>query len=82
DRLKCLSMYHLNIYADIVPVLAELTELVHLDVSHDSYSITRPGINLDRFKFKVCDLLSRIHYLPNLTSLDIFGNKGLKESIL
>ncbi|KAL3887183.1 hypothetical protein ACJMK2_027142, partial [Sinanodonta woodiana] len=56
--------------------------LVHLDVSHDSYSITRPGINLDRFKFKACDLLSRIHYLPNLTSLDIFGNEGLKESIL
>ncbi|KAL3887201.1 hypothetical protein ACJMK2_027151, partial [Sinanodonta woodiana] len=82
DRLKCLSMYHLKIYADIETVLAELTELVHLDVSHDSYSITRPGINLDRFKFKVCDLLSRIHYLPNLTSLDIFGNKGLKESIL
>ncbi|KAL3887173.1 hypothetical protein ACJMK2_027123 [Sinanodonta woodiana] len=82
DRLKCLSLYDLNIGSDSIPVLTQLTGLVHLDVSYDSHSISRIGINWDRFRFKVSALLSRTHCLPNLTSLDISGNLGLKESIL
>ncbi|KAL3887230.1 hypothetical protein ACJMK2_027177 [Sinanodonta woodiana] len=80
DRLKCLSMYHLKIDSDSIPVLTRLTGLVHLDVSYNT--ISRIGINKDRFRFKVSDLLSRTHCLPNLTSLDISGNVGLKEPIL
>ncbi|KAL3870669.1 hypothetical protein ACJMK2_038714 [Sinanodonta woodiana] len=79
DRLKCLSMYNLNIGSDSIPVLTQLTGLVHLDMSYDSHSINLFEINLNRFRFKVSDLLSRTHCLPNLTSLDISGNEGLNE---
>ncbi|KAL3887221.1 hypothetical protein ACJMK2_027168 [Sinanodonta woodiana] len=82
DRLKCLSMYDLNIGSDSISVLTRLTGLVHLDVSYDSHLISRIGIIRNRFRFKVSDLLSRTHCLPNLTSLDISGNVGLKEPIL
>ncbi|KAL3887174.1 hypothetical protein ACJMK2_027124 [Sinanodonta woodiana] len=78
DRLKCLSMYDLKIGSDSIPVLTRLTGLVHLDVSYNSIS----RIYWKRFRFKVSDLLSRTHCLPNLTSLDISGNVGLKEPIL
>ncbi|KAL3887228.1 hypothetical protein ACJMK2_027175 [Sinanodonta woodiana] len=80
DRLKCLSLYDLNIGSDSIPVLTQLKGLVHLDVSYDS--ISRIGINVDRFRFKVSDLLSHTHCLPNLTSLDISANVGLTEPIL
>ncbi|KAL3887085.1 hypothetical protein ACJMK2_027041 [Sinanodonta woodiana] len=82
DRLKCLSMYDLKIGSDSIPVLTRLTGLVHLDVSYDSHSISRFENNVDSFRFKVSDLLSCTHCLPNLTSLDISGNEGLDEPIL
>ncbi|KAK3611985.1 hypothetical protein CHS0354_011644 [Potamilus streckersoni] len=84
ERLKYLSMYQLRAAhtCDIVSVLCELTKLVHLDASDDTYQSVQSVINLHPSKFKISDLLSRTHCLPKLVSLDISGKEGLKEPLL
>lgn len=83
DRLKYLSMYSLRAAqtCDMVPVLCELTKLMHLDVSDDSSVQTILSTN-PLPKFKIIDLLSRPSCLPHLTSLDMSGKDGATEEVL
>lgn len=83
DRLKYLSMYCLRAAqtCDMVPVLCELTKLVHLDVSDDSSMQIILSTN-PLPKFKIVDLLSRPVCLPHLTSLDMSGKEGSTEEVL
>lgn len=83
ERLKFLSMYSLRAAqtCDIVPVLCELTKLVHLDVSDDSTVQTILSTS-PLPKFKITDLLSKPACLPQLTSLDMSGKDGAKEETL
>ena len=80
--LRSLSMYNLRAShsEDIVPVLAELTNLHHLDVS-DDFSV-QPFMNLQPQKFKIQDLLQRTKCFPHLVSLDISGKEGIPEELL
>ncbi len=78
SRLKSLSMYNLKASnPDVVPVLCELENLRHLDVS-DDFS-PQPFVNLEPEKFRVDDLLERHRSLPLLTSLDVSGNDNVSE---
>jgi Zyg-11 family protein len=83
ERLKYLSMYSLRAAqtCDIVPVLCELTKLVHLDVSDDS-SVQQILSSNPSPKFKITDLLSRTTCLPQLTSFDMSGKEGATEEML
>lgn len=83
DRLKYLSLYCLRAAqtCDMVPILCELTKLVHLDVSDDLTGQAILSTNPSP-KFKVIDLLSRPLCLPQLTSLDISGKEGAQEGVL
>jgi len=81
DRLKSLNLYGLKLPSAtgdvVVSVLADLKELVHLDISDDKeehpFDILAPGS-----KFRVGPLLQRLDSLPKLVSFDISG----KEEIL
>ena len=82
-RLKSLAMYNLRASdtEDVVPVLCELHNLRHLDVSDDTSTMNtfpNPGY----VKFCVADLLSKTRCLPNLTSLDISGKDGVTYELL
>lgn len=85
DRLKYLSMYCLRAAqtCDMVPVLCELTKLVHLDVSDDSFQSMQSILTTTTLpKFKIVDLLQRPNCLPHLTSLDMSGKDGATEEVL
>ncbi|WAR24138.1 ZYG11-like protein [Mya arenaria] len=80
ERLKFLSMYSLRAAqtSDMVPVLSELTKLVHLDVSDDSFQTVHSILSTTPpQKFKVANLLSKTSCLPRLSSLDISGKDGV-----
>ncbi|KAK2191886.1 hypothetical protein NP493_43g02052 [Ridgeia piscesae] len=82
DRLQSLSLYKLRVVNSdmVVPVLCELTNIRHLDVSDDfSYQEFLP---LQPVKFKVADLLHKTREMPHLTSLDISGKAGIEEEAL
>ncbi|XP_021353883.1 protein zyg-11 homolog B-like [Mizuhopecten yessoensis] len=87
DRLKSLSMYNLRAANkdDVVPVLYDLTKLVHLDVSDDSVitPVQHTFMGGDSHaKFPIQDLLEKSNCLPYLTSLDISGKEGAAENTL
>jgi len=82
SRLKSLSLYGCKLPAStteqVVSILTELTELVHLDISddkddHPPFDIMAPGA-----KFKISSLLLKTDSLPKLHSFDISG----KDEIL
>jgi len=81
ERLKSLNLYGLKLPGSssdtVVSVLAELKELVHLDISDEKeehpLEILAPGT-----KFRIRPLLQRFDSLPKLISFDISG----KEEIL
>jgi len=82
DRLQSLSLYKLRVVNSdmVVPVLCELTNIRHLDVSDDfSYQEFLP---LQPVKFKVADLLHKTREMPHLTSFDISGKAGIEEEAL
>ncbi len=91
SRLKSLSMYGVRLSngESLLEVLAQLTELRHLDVSEDNGSanagyppslMSSDGLG----KFEVKEFLSRPNMLPNLISLDLSGKlyTGLKSKDL
>ena len=82
ERLKSLSMYNLRAShtEDIVPVLCDLHNLRHLDVS-DDFSV-QPFVNLQPVKFRVEELLKKYSSLPLLSSLDISGKENIAEEML
>lgn len=82
ERLKYLSLYNLQASntEDVVPVLCDLTKLVHLDVSDDFPM--QPFTSMQSNKFKIQDLLTQPACLPNLTSLDISGKDGASERMI
>ncbi|XP_069126204.1 protein zyg-11 homolog B-like [Argopecten irradians] len=87
DRLKSLSMYNLRASNkdDVVPVLFDLTKLVHLDVSDDSVITPVQHTFMagdSQSKFPIQDLLEKFNCLPHLTSLDISGKEGAVEKTL
>lgn len=86
DRLRYLSMYNIPVYNkdDVVPVLCDLTKLVHLDVSDDLVlsSAQQPFMDSPNGKFQISDLLVKESCLPQLTSLDISGKDGATEEVL
>ncbi|KAK3092105.1 hypothetical protein FSP39_025250 [Pinctada imbricata] len=81
NRLKSLSMYKLLAanQDEVVPILFELTKLVHLDVSDD---VVQPLVNTNSGKFDIQQLLEHKMCLPNLTSLDISGKEGASERMI
>ncbi|XP_071119076.1 protein zyg-11 homolog B-like [Haliotis cracherodii] len=81
DRLKSLSMYNLQVTntEDLVTVLCELTQLMHLDISSDS---SQSFISIYPPKFQITSLLERTLCHPNLTSLDISGRDDVGEDLL
>lgn len=84
SRLKSLSMYNLRAANkdDVVPVLYDLTKLVHLDVSCDSVIPPVQHTFMSGDGFPIQDLLERSNCLPCLTSLDISGKEGALEKTL
>ena len=82
DRLQSLSIYKLRVMNSdmVVPVLCELTNIRHLDVS-DDFSFQQ-FLPLQPVKFKVEDLLHKTCELSHLTSLDISGKEGIEEEAL
>ena len=84
DRLKYLSMYCLRAAqtCDMLPVICELTNLIHLDVSDDSLQNVQSILSKNSSKFHIQDLISQPYCLPHLTSLDISGNVGATEEVL
>jgi len=84
DRLRFLSMYNLRAAqtSDMVPVILELTKLVHLDVSDDSFQNVHSILSTTNSKFKINDLLRKCTSLPHLTSLDISGKDSIIEEVL
>lgn len=76
DKLRYLNMYNLKIFSceDFLPVLCELHQLRHLDISDDKDDPLDMAASL---KYKVTDLLRNISCLPNLVSLDISGKDGI-----
>lgn len=85
ERLKSLAMYNLRAShtEEIVPVLCDLHNLRHLDVSDQAEDFPgQPFVNLQPVKFRVEELLKKYSYLPLLTSLDISGKDNIAEEML
>ena len=82
SRLKSLCMYNLRSPHTefIVPILCDLIELRHLDVS-DDFSV-QPFIQFHPTKVSVIDLLVKRSCLPKLVSLDISGKEGITDILL
>lgn len=83
DRLKSLCMYNLRAAntEEIVPILCELTKLIHLDISDDSPT-SQHFVNYYPCRFKIANLISKHKCLPLLKSLDISGKENVPEPLL
>ncbi|XP_054723856.1 protein zyg-11 homolog B-like [Uloborus diversus] len=76
ERLKYLNMYNLRLQhsSKFLPILTELHNLHHLDISED---------NLDYYELNsaistaFCEFLKKPSLLPHLVSLDISGKYGV-----
>lgn len=75
DRLKTLNMYNLKIsgYGNLIPVLLELNELRHLDISDEKdphgFEVFAPA------KPKITDFLKTLDCMPHLATLDLSGEQ-------
>ncbi|XP_064477027.1 protein zyg-11 homolog B-like [Ornithodoros turicata] len=76
DKLRSLSMYNLKALSceEVVPVLVQLEQLRHLDVSVDR---DHPLDLLNPLRYDVSPLLKDPTRLPHLLSLDVSGKDGL-----
>ncbi|KAL5021080.1 hypothetical protein ScPMuIL_000235 [Solemya velum] len=83
ERLKSLCMYNLRAAntEEIVPILCELTKLIHLDISDDSPT-SQHFVNYYPCRFKIVNLISKQKCLPCLKSLDISGKENVPETLL
>ncbi|XP_012216425.1 protein zyg-11 homolog B-like isoform X2 [Linepithema humile] len=82
DRLRTLNMYNLKISGcgSLIPVLLELNELRHLDISHEKdpygfemFAPARP---------KITDFLRALNCMPYLTTLDLSGKDDINPKDL
>lgn len=75
-RLKSLSMYNLRALSceEVVPVLLQLEQLRHLDVSVDR---DHPLDLLNPHRYDISPLLQIPTSLPHLVSLDLSGKDGI-----
>lgn len=76
DRLKSLTMYNLKGLncEEVVPVLCQLQQLHHLDVSDDR---DHPLDLLNPLRHDVSWLLQKPNQFPHLVSLDLSGKDGV-----
>lgn len=82
DRLKSLSIYNIRPVNEdeVIPILFEMKQLVHLDISEDPS--VQPLLNLQNGRFKIKALFSDPECLPCLTSIDISGKEGANEEMI
>ncbi|XP_014485546.1 PREDICTED: protein zyg-11 homolog B-like isoform X3 [Dinoponera quadriceps] len=82
DRLKTLNMYNLKISGcgNLIPVLLELNELRHLDISDEkdahAFEVFAPA------RPKITDFLRALHCMPHLTTLDLSGKDDINPKDL
>ncbi|XP_011148739.1 protein zyg-11 homolog B isoform X1 [Harpegnathos saltator] len=82
DRLKTLNMYNLKISGcgNLIPVLLELNELRHLDISDEkdahAFEMFAPA------RLKITDFLRALHCMPHLTTLDLSGKDDINPKDL
>lgn len=75
DRLRTLNMYNLKISGcgNLIPVLLELNELRHLDISDEKdphgFEVFAPA------KPQITDFLRTLDCMPHLTTLDLSGKR-------
>lgn len=73
DRLKTLNMYNLKISGcgNLIPILLELNELRHLDISDEKdprgFEVFAPA------RPKITDFLRALNCMPYLMTLDLSG---------
>ena len=83
NRLKWLSMYNLRSVSggcqEFVPILCELKNLVHLDISDDREN---PLDMLTPLQDSTSELLQRPECFVNLKSLDLSGREGIDSDQL
>ncbi|XP_024871172.1 protein zyg-11 homolog B-like [Temnothorax curvispinosus] len=81
-RLKTLNMYNLKISGcgNLIPVLLELNELRHLDISDEKdphgFEVFAPA------KPKITDFLRTLNCMPYLTTLDLSGKDDINPKDL
>lgn len=82
DRLKSLSIYNIRPVNEdeVIPILFEMKQLVHLDISEDPS--VQPLLNLQNGRFKIKALFSDPGCLPCLTSVDISGKEGANQEMI
>ncbi|XP_025074864.1 protein zyg-11 homolog B-like isoform X3 [Pogonomyrmex barbatus] len=82
DRLKTLNMYNLKISGcgNLIPVLLELNELRHLDISDEKdphgFEVFAPA------KPKITDFLRTLNCMPYLATLDLSGKDDINPKDL
>lgn len=82
DRLKTLNMYNLKISGcgNLIPVLLELNELRHLDISDEkdthAFEVFAPA------RPKITDFLRTLDCMPHLTTLDLSGKDDINSKDL
>ncbi|XP_020298380.1 protein zyg-11 homolog B-like isoform X2 [Pseudomyrmex gracilis] len=82
DRLKTLNMYNLKISGcgNLIPVLLELNELRHLDISEketpNGFEVFAPA------KPQITDFLKALNCMPHLITLDLSGKDDINANHL